>query len=265
METSSNAEPILSAFGLIILIISAGIFGGTINYFIAAKDAFSVVGGNQDPPPCENDANAKAPKFPSWKILAANVVIGVGAAFLVPLFLATISSNLVTNLLVNSDGSGSIVDAFVFSGFCLLGAISSRAFIQTLSSKVLQEAQDANRKATKAEKRVDELKDEVKPIIEQATEPDDDTTVEKQDISIQTIIPPKLSDNETAVLEALNSSKYALRSKSGIAKQIGLERSEVNSILNRLIEKNLAAGVQGKNGVRWAMTPEGRRLIEENK
>jgi hypothetical protein len=103
---------------VIAIILLSGIVGGTINYFLSKPDKMDVF---------------------TWMRTA---FIGVGAAFLMPLFLNTISISLLSDMFKENSTHDNY---FVFSGFCLLAAISSRAFIQTLSDKVLKEAKEARR------------------------------------------------------------------------------------------------------------------------
>lgn len=104
---------------ILILMLGAGILGGFVNM------AINRTGGS------------------SWKDWAWYVVPGIAAAFLMPLFLQTVSSNLLQNLLQIPPPH---YNYFVFFGFCLLAAISSKAFIQALTDKVLQELKDQQQK-----------------------------------------------------------------------------------------------------------------------
>jgi hypothetical protein len=98
------------------------------------------------------------------------IVAGVGASLLMPLFLQTVSSDLLVKMLretpdnaeVNAETNAEVnvetnaeVNILVFGAFCLLASISSKAFIQTLSNRVLREAQEAKKLAeqTKNESR----------------------------------------------------------------------------------------------------------------
>ena len=85
---------------------------------------------------------------PSREAWAKSVLVGIGAAFLVPLFLKTVSSSLVADIL--KPGNADEASWWVFGGFCLLAAISSRKFIQSLSDSILKEARDARREAETA-------------------------------------------------------------------------------------------------------------------
>ena len=205
--------------GLIMLV--AGIAGGTIN-FALSRGAQSTV---QD-----------------W---AWAVAIGIGASFLMPLFLSTLSSNLLTNLLGDTVNPS---DAFVFAGFCLLGAIASRAMIQTLTDKVLREARAARRE-------VSELESAVAPILDKETEQDDEPVP-----STQARAP--LNEDQQAVLNALHQDRFSLRSISGISRDSKRAPNQVTSTLGSLSGMGLATEVEGKKGKRWALTPSGRQWIE---
>ena len=71
-----------------------------------------------------------------------NVLAGIAAAFLVPLFLNTMKSTLIADI---QKPEATEEGYLILGGFCLLAAMSSRSFIQSLSSKVLQEAKEARR------------------------------------------------------------------------------------------------------------------------
>src|ERR1700704_4201338 len=99
----------MSHVEVIAVIVLAGVFGGTVNFALARTES----SGSKD-----------------WFWC---VVIGLGASFLVPLFLNTISSTLLSGLFSNSPGKA---DIYIFAGFCLLGAIASKGMIQTLTQRV---------------------------------------------------------------------------------------------------------------------------------
>jgi len=81
-----------------------------------------------------------------WRSWVFSVIVGIGAAMLIPLFLNTVSSNLLDIVIKDSNTK----DMLVFGSFCLLAAISSKAFIQSLSDKILKEVQDARQYAEEA-------------------------------------------------------------------------------------------------------------------
>jgi biotin operon repressor len=210
----------MSHIEVVWVIVLAGVFGGTVNFALARTDSSG------------------------WKDWFWSVVIGLGASFLVPLFLNTISSTLLSGLLSSSPGKA---DIYIFAGFCLLGAIASKAMIQTLTQRVLREAQAAR-------KEVETLKEEIAPIVEKETE--DDAPVAEV-LSRSSEIPENLSQ----VLKVLDSSRFSLRSVTGVAQDVGRSRDAVVAELRELSQKGLAVEVQGKKGLRWSLTPEGRKFL----
>jgi len=113
----------------ILIMLVAGIFGGVINYYLDQES-----------------------KEENKRVVTANyrrsVIISLGAALLVPLFLKMISSDLADLSKIDP------ATIMVFFGFCLVAAISSRKFIATLSEKVLQEVKEAKQKARETEERL---------------------------------------------------------------------------------------------------------------
>jgi hypothetical protein len=116
-------EEKMSVWHLVGIMIVTGIVGGTINLALTRPERID-------------------PLAWLWSVLA-----GIGAAFLMPLFMRIISSTLLTSIV----GTGySTEDVLVFAAFCLLAAISSKAFIQSLTDKVLQQVNKAVRDAGEA-------------------------------------------------------------------------------------------------------------------
>jgi hypothetical protein len=111
-------SPLLLVVGIM---LGAGVLGGIVNFYLAKPD---------DVPPPN---------------MARSVIVGTAASLLVPLFLNMISSELVDKI-----KGGDEVKPFVLLGFCLVAAISSTAFIRTLSDRVLDEAKQATKVAKEA-------------------------------------------------------------------------------------------------------------------
>jgi len=61
----------------------------------------------------------------------------------------------------------------VLLGFCLVAAISSTAFIRTLSDRILTEARQARRDAAEAKGDAAEVKEAVQPLMVKETEQDE--------------------------------------------------------------------------------------------
>lgn len=179
-----------------------------------------------------------------------------------PLFLNTISSTLVPSIL---DGKGDSGDILVFSGFCLVGAISSRAFIQTLSSRILREAQEAKQQVEKVQgavSKVEQAFETVEQAVETIVEPEPESSVEDAS-DAKTGFREVITDADRSLLENMDRSRFTLRSASGIAKQAGLSSTEVTQRLKKVEDKKLVTKVTGKKGERWKLTPRGRQAIEK--
>ncbi|MBS1913516.1 MAG: hypothetical protein JST22_16130 [Bacteroidetes bacterium] len=136
---------------LITLTVLAGIFGGLVSYF-GFPDGRSAL---RRPEPDTTGASAADPAstpvpaqpVPTDTSVWQPVVRGVGAAFLVPLFLKIADSKLVDT---SNPAQLSGWQFFIYGGFCLAAAISSRAFIGSVSRQVIALAADAKRNSERA-------------------------------------------------------------------------------------------------------------------
>ncbi|HZY10427.1 MAG TPA: YEATS-associated helix-containing protein [Bacteroidota bacterium] len=104
---------------IVAIMIAMGWFGGYLNYL-----------HNFDTSDGEERNKVTKIKY---------ILLGIGAAFLVPAFLQMISSDLAT--------STSPDDYLIFSGFCLIAAIFSRRFIHTIGDRILEAAKNAEKSA----------------------------------------------------------------------------------------------------------------------
>ncbi len=224
--------------GIFLIIVVAGILGGSANYLTE-----------------ENKTEGGGVAL--W---LNRVIVGIVAAFLMPLFLETMSSDLLKNILSATDEA--VKDYFVFFGFCLLGAISSRLLIQTLSDKIFQLAKDAKLTADKANTKTQELDAIVTPFIEKGTE--EESPEEGKIIAPRAIRAAARMDTDAdQVLSALNHPKYTLRSASGISADTKLDKSVVSEKLKILTAEGLASELEDREkGIRWAITGKGMSLLE---
>ena len=218
-------------FYILATIVVAGILGGFVNFLFAKPDDV--------PTPSKT----------------RSVVIGFAASALVPLFLNMISSNLI-DLIKDGDN----MKLLVLFGFCLVAAISSTAFIRTLSDRVLSEAKQAKREALEAKAEVSEVHEAIQPIVDKETE----TDLAELPATLQQTI-SDLTTTEQKLLEALSSGKWALRSESGLAKETSLERAEVATLLQELRNRGLVGRSHvrgGERGTRWYITEAGQAAIK---
>jgi fluoride ion exporter CrcB/FEX len=197
---------------VVIIIILSGILGGIANFFIVETPK----------------------KSTDKKSIWGYIVLGVVAAFTVPLFLNMISSNLL------EIGQSNYLVLFVFCGFCLVAAVFSKSFLENMYSKVMQQ--------------VNKVKDEVQELKEQESEPeltDSSITESKRQDS-------ELSESERKVLFAFGVGKYSYRSFSGIKNETNLEKGIVRECLDSLVSKALLAQ---DNQRLWYLTTLGKRLL----
>jgi len=212
------------------VILVSGMLGGIINYFI-------------------EDAQTEQ-RLAWWKLM----FVGVGAAFMVPLFLNMISGDLIDKIRGVAGQPPDYSKMFVLAGFCLVAAISSRSFIRTLSERVLQEVRSAKKQAQSAEELAASAKAAVAPLIEE-DEPGDSPTTRLQDKATA----DALTAAEKSVLSTLTNSSLVLRSISGIAKECSMEHEQAAETINLLIAKKLAGQTTNQDGkLRWFATSEGR-------
>jgi len=196
----------------------AGAFGGLINYFIERRD---------------NSEKAS---------IVRSLVVGIGASYLVPLFLNMISSDLMRQL---DQDAGRLL---VFVGFCLIAAITSSAFIRSLSDRVLKEASEAKQLSK-------ELNEAMMPILLRENEPVREEGPLSRGIRDEPIDPETIE-----LLHALASGKYAWRTLDGLHQQTGLDAEQILAHLQNLLQNGHIVSREDRLGVtRWAVTAKGKK------
>jgi hypothetical protein len=174
------------------------------------------------------------------------IVIGIGCAFVVPLFLNMISSTLL------QQAQKDPVGYFVFAGFCVIAAASSKRFISSVSARVLQEVREAKGEAKKATELAEaSIESQAEP-----EEPPGGTHRSIADVHLE-------SDPGSKILQALTNSKYTMRTAGGISKDSGLDQHTVADHLRNLREAGAVAKVArpGKTDL-WHLTSLGRARLE---
>ena len=203
------------SISIIIIIFLAGLLGGATNYFRIEQEKSG---------------------HPLWK----NLLMGICAALLIPLFLNMISSNLI------SESSSDSSKLFIIFGFCLVASLYSNEFIQSISNRILNEVK-------KTEEKVKRLKNDVEPLIYKETEPTEIGNARIRSIDF---------DSDTKkIVEVLGGGKYVWRSARGIARETGMKREVVIESLRKLVEKRLAIKTREKG--RWGLTSDGRAVYIE--
>lgn len=211
---------LLSILGIMLVM---GLFGGFVNFLLTAKS---------DPE----------------QSLLKSLCAGIAASILVPLFLNTIGSNLLTSAKMP------FANLLVLAGFCLIAAISSRAFMKSLAERLLQEAREVNMEVKEQAEKVEEL------ISEPEREPVEQTTGENRQ-GAEDSLPPHLEPNMIAVLKALLDTRFVMRTFSGIAMDTRLSTAEVGALLTDMEKRGLVQVVHRPRGVRAVITAQGREAL----
>jgi hypothetical protein len=172
-----------------------------------------------------------------------------------PLFLNTISSTLVADIL-DADGY-TRSSVFVFSGFCLLAGISSRAFIEKLSDRILQDLEDTKKKALETRTGMENIEQAIAPFVE-GVEP----STPEVDSQLQALT---LTQVDRRVLESITHDRYTMRSVQGLTSQVGgISEDDVRMILLHLQSMQLVRKVSSATGDRWSLAELGQRWLDVN-
>lgn len=231
-----------------IVMFVAGMLGGIVNYFLS------------DP--------AEERPMPWWK----HATIGVAAAFMVPLFLNMISGDLIDKIRGTNGSLADYSKIFVLAGFCLAASVSSRAFIGSMSHRLLQAVKSANEKSSDAKELAEEAKVEAVYATARAAEAKAvvDPLIEEDEKQIDTghlMMPASMMEStptkdELDVLKAMIGSGFTMRSLSGISKDSGVPKERVNSAISTLLQSELIGQTMSNNGQpRWYPTPKGRAAL----
>lgn len=213
-----------------LVMLASGVLGGLVNFFLS------------DP---------QDERHLTWW---QHIFVGVTAAFMVPLLLNMISADLIDKIRGVNGQQGDYSKLFVLAGFCLVAAVSSRAFIRTMSERVLQEVRSARKNAEEAKEEAAEAKAAVAPFVEEDVP---ENEIEKRTPSETPEV--DLTDTEKKVLKAMISSSYSMRSITGIAKDTDLTKPSVSHVISTLMVKGLVVQAQSSSGQpRWYPSTEGR-------
>jgi hypothetical protein len=118
---------------LIAIMLVLGGFGGFLNYL--------------------NDFDTLENEQKSGRSRSKYILLGIGAALLIPLFLKMIESNIIR--------SRDNLDYLIFAGFCLIAAIFSRRFISSLGDRIMEVAKKAQKAATESKIKAEEAQKEL--------------------------------------------------------------------------------------------------------
>lgn len=210
---------------LTLVMLIAGVFGGLINFYLL----------NQN----NKDTTA----------MLRCVVVGVGAAFLVPVALDLVGSSIVSQ---SQNDPGQLL---IYTGLCLIAAIASRMVVTNKLDRTLQAADAAKDEVESLRIYVKQLQLSLQPLIETETEMED-SRAEDQDAL------DNLDVSATQVLKALGTGRHIFRTQDSLLQELDMADNDVLKSLNILVTKGLAGKVNSSWGLRWHLTERGRRLAE---
>lgn len=213
-------------WSLISVMVIAGGFGGLVNYFYCKDDKATI-----------------------WK----SMILGLGASFLVPLFLNMISSSLLV------DSKEDPYKILVFMGFCLIAAISSKAFIGTISDKIMEVAKQAEDTALEAKEQIQKVKEIVDPLATKETE--QDYTEEQSTDNSELIIIEAIGEEGKAILSALDHGKHTFRAIISLSRETKMSTAATLSLLHKLESLGLIGRLKTNNTIHYFLTMQGRKLI----
>jgi len=149
----------------------------------------------------------------------------------------------------------------VFAGFCLVAAVSSSAFIKTISDQILKDVEQAKKAATEAEQKASETQSVIRPIIEKEIEPEPPG----RESAARAATIAAVNDSEINVLKELTAGAV-FRTRTGVARKLGIERQHVVNIMNDLKSRALVDSKElldeGQKKTRWYITNKGREVVK---
>jgi hypothetical protein len=227
---------------LLVAMIGSGVLGGAANYLLLHKDD------------------------PAYAKRSRSFVLGLVAALLAPIFLRAISSDMVEKITTIRYGSGIPFDFFVFSSLCLLAAVFSRTFAETVAKrlaveveKAKRESQEAQARAALAEERASQVEPLLRQVMEERTEPLPE--------SARATIPPQLQDlpvdhTDRELLQALLNGQYSYRTVSSLAEEVQMEESDAVKRLERMRDQALAGKKTTSTRNLWFLTDKGCNWLQ---
>ncbi len=227
---------------LLVAMIGSGVLGGTANYLLLHKDD------------------------PEYAKRSRSFVLGLVASLLVPLFLKTISSDMVDKITNIRYGSGIPFDFFVFASLCLLVAVFSRTFAETVAKRLATEVEKAKRESQEAQTRAalaEEKASQVEPVLRQEMEQRTEPLPE----SARNSIPPSLQDlpvdhTDRDLLTALLHGQFSFRTLGSLAEEVQMEKSDAVKRLERMREHALAGKKTTPTRNLWFLTDKGCNWLE---
>lgn len=210
---------------LIFIMLITGVFGGLINFYLLNQNIKDTAS------------------------LLRNLVVGVGAAFLVPVALEIIGSSLIG--LSQTDPA----QLLIFTGLCLIAALASRLVVTNKLDRSLLNSQTAVTEVNNLTAQLKNLEASILPLLETETEIEASSQEEQEELD-------NLDVAATLVLKTLANSRYIFREEASLLNEIDLPEADTSKSLTILRSRGLAGKSLSNWGQRWYLTEKGRRLAE---
>jgi DNA-binding MarR family transcriptional regulator len=180
------------------------------------------------------------------------LVLGVTASACVPLFLSLVRSNLVDEIFRARQGQP-FEEYLVLLGLCLVAAFSARAFIESVSSRIIRDLETVREENQSLREDVLETRE---LVDDQGSQQLSQEAIAPTEMVDESDLPP-VSDAEIRALRAMMNASY--RTATGIANDIGIARHRIGEMLDSLASKGLVERTISPNtrGQRWRITPIG--------
>ncbi|MCG8614906.1 MAG: hypothetical protein MI802_01710, partial [Desulfobacterales bacterium] len=143
----------------------------------------------------------------------------------------------------------------IFAGFCFLGSISSRAFINRLSDKFLKDTERNIRETHQLKSKTTNIEDVLENVLTDKYEGSPDLDEE---------IISSLKQEEVKVLKALPNKEFKFRSFDKIVESLAEDKiytTQIQRTLDNLDSKGFVTKFDKENGEFWAITPIGTKTI----
>ncbi len=187
------------------------------------------------------------------------IILGEIAAFLVPLFLSFLSSDLVTTIVKPAAAPGEAApslmnEKLVLFGFGLVAAVFSQRFIDDVARHALKVARQTRDK-------VATLDAEIEDITETLEEPEVDPEGARLAAIGDATDPP--SPKAIVLNELRSHDRFVRRTVGGLSTDTQLPTAEVTRLLTELEQDGLAQRLMSRTGDRelWSATRAGRAAL----
>lgn len=186
-----------------------------------------------------------------------NILYGIIATLVVPLFLNLISSDIVKSIIDGADIFK--YQLLIFIGFCAIAALYSKSFLERMYNKITE---DLN----KVKKDIKETKNEIEVIQHGMEEKPDIVKPKKEAISEFSKEDEAAFEKMYLVMESIYKSSYVYRTISGISKETKLENDELVPLLMKMKKIGFILIKISKKGEKlYGLSDKGLDVFENDK